>query len=168
MLTNIDSARIGDHGSELHLYWADSFDSDQWTPHPRNPVIFNSLQARNSGLIVQGGDIYRVFQVAGFDAYGASMGIAKIVELSVDHYREEFVCSIRPRFFKGLKGTHTFTFDKGVVAFDFARYEQTRNGRPRGRCRNGSNEQHRAHPSPACPRSLITKAMVSASIPGFR
>jgi hypothetical protein len=127
MLTNIDSSSLGDHSSELHIFYADAFDSDDWIPHPNNPVVFDCLRARNGGLIVDGSDIYRVFQVQGFDMYGEAMGVAKITKLSVDYYCEEPVFNIPPKFFKDIKGTHTLSYDSGVLLLDFVKLESYRN-----------------------------------------
>jgi hypothetical protein len=126
MLTNIDSSESGDHCSELHVFYADEFDSTNWTPHPMNPVIFDSKRARNGGLLVDADGIYRVFQVQGFDVYGESMGIARIMELTTTRYQEQVLCSITPAFFAGLKGTHTYSFAGGLLAVDFLKHERLR------------------------------------------
>jgi hypothetical protein len=125
ILTNIDSAELGDHCSELHLFFSDSFDSENWESHPLNPIIFSPLKARNGGLFVQGNDLYRVFQVQGFDNYGESMGVAKILEISEQNYREEVIFDIKPSYFKNLKGTHTFSGSSHLVAIDYSMIEKT-------------------------------------------
>jgi hypothetical protein len=124
MLTNIDSANIGDYRSELHLFHADAFDSCDWQPHPGNPVIFDSSRARNGGLFVAGGNLYRVFQVQGFDVYGESMGVALVKEMSTELYLEEVVARISPTFFPDIEGTHSLTFNGRVLALDFVRRER--------------------------------------------
>ncbi|MES2126788.1 MAG: hypothetical protein V4463_05910 [Pseudomonadota bacterium] len=124
MLSNLDSAGSGDHGSELHLFHADAFDADNWTAHPHNPIVFDSQRARNGGLIQDGEEIYRVFQTQGFDQYGASMGVARITELNEMAYSEELLFAIPPKFFAGLQGTHTYSFGSGVLALDFVRLER--------------------------------------------
>jgi len=126
MLTNIDSSEAFDHGSELHVFFADRFDSSSWSPHPANPVIFDSARARNGGFIAEGKDLYRVYQVPGFDMYGASMGVARISQLSPEHYKEETVFTVPPRFFDGLKGTHTYAFADGLLVLDFVKLESER------------------------------------------
>ena len=46
IMTNIDSSDLGvkldyhEHDSELHIFYADSLDSNNWISHPKNPVIF--------------------------------------------------------------------------------------------------------------------------------
>lgn len=126
LLTNLDSSGLGDSGSELHLFHADSLESTEWHGHPLNPVIFDSLRARNGGILFDAeGEPYRVFQRHGFDLYGKSMGVAKIVTLSETEYEEEVCFDIEPRFLKGICGTHTYSFHEGLLAIDFMRRERT-------------------------------------------
>jgi hypothetical protein len=127
MLTNIDSSESGDHCSELHVFYADDLDSSHWTPHPMNPVIFDSRRARNGGLLFDRDGVYRVFQVQGFGVYGESMGIARITELTAARYKEQVLCSITPSFFASLKGAHTYSFAGGLLAIDFLKYETYKN-----------------------------------------
>ena len=124
MLTNIDSSGIGDYRSELHVFHAETFDSGQWLPHAGNPVIFDSSRARNGGLIRSGEEIYRVFQVQGFDVYGESMGVARIDELSEQGYSETVVVAILPDFLPGIVGAHSLSVDGGLLALDFVRRER--------------------------------------------
>ncbi len=125
MFTNIDSAQMGDHCSELHVFYADSFDSPSWVPHRQNPVVFDARRARNGGLIHEDGVINRVFQVQDFDRYGAAMGIAKVSVLTPDLYQEEVVRRISPDFLPNIHACHTFNAHKGIVAVDFLRCQKT-------------------------------------------
>ena len=84
LFTNKDSSSIGDHSSELHIFYSDHFDSDNWKSHPKNPVIFNSCKARNGGLLRDKNNIYRPYQIQGWDLYGESMGVAKIKILTAN------------------------------------------------------------------------------------
>ncbi len=124
LLTNIDSADMGDYRSELHLFHAETFDSERWQPHPENPVVLDSDRARNGGLFQVEGTLYRVFQVHGFDVYGQSMGVARITEMSTEHYSEEVVARIAPDFFPGIDGTHAMSYDGSVLALDFVRRQR--------------------------------------------
>jgi len=126
MLTNIDSSDVADHGSELHLFYADSFDSSEWTAHPQNPVVFDAARARNGGFIADGDGLFRAFQIPGFDIYGAALGIAHITELTTTTYREEPLFKVPPAFFEGLEGTHSYSFSNGLLAIDFERIERRR------------------------------------------
>jgi hypothetical protein len=124
MLTNIDSSGMGDYCSELHLFYANDFDSNNWESHPSNPIVFSPLMARNGGFLIKGNHLYRVFQVQGFDNYGESMGVAKIIDLSEKSYKEEVVFNVSPAFFDGISGTHTFSSDSNLVAIDFSKIEK--------------------------------------------
>jgi hypothetical protein len=123
MLTNVDSAGIGEFRSELHVFTADRFDSEAWQPHPGNPVVTDSARARNGGLILDGGEVFRVFQVHGFDVYGQSMGVARVT-LAEDSYDEEVVRRIAPDFIDGIVAAHTLSCSGGVLALDFVRRER--------------------------------------------
>ena len=126
LLTNIDSADVGLHCSELHVFYSDAFDSDAWTPHPNNPVIFDSERARNGGFFRVGENLFRVFQTQGFDLYGESMGIAQIKDLGTETYDEETVSTIVPRFAPKIIGTHSFSYHNGLLAIDFVKVRQVR------------------------------------------
>ena len=124
LLTNIDSSELGECCSELHIFYSDAFDSDAWTPHAKNPVIFDSERARNGGFFRDGEKLLRVFQRQGFDQYGESMGIAQITDLGTETYREETVRIIEPHFAPKIIGTHTFSYYNGLLAVDFVKVER--------------------------------------------
>jgi hypothetical protein len=127
LLTTIDSSEIGDLCSELHVFYSDAFDSDAWTPHANNPVIFDSERARNGGFFRDGEKLLRVFQTQGFGSlYGESMGIAHIKDLGMETYREETVSRIEPRFAPKVVGTHSFSYYNGLLAIDFLKVEQVK------------------------------------------
>lgn len=119
LLTNIDQSCVGDHGCQLHAFSGDSPICDEWVAHENNPVIFDPLLARNGGLIISNNEIYRVFQRQGFDMYGEASGIARIARLSPTEYVEEICSSIEPKFFEGIKGTHTYNFDSDLIVLDY-------------------------------------------------
>jgi hypothetical protein len=126
LLTNIDSSEIGELCSELHVFYSDAFDSDAWTPHAKNPVIFDSERARNGGFFRDGEKLLRVFQRQGFDQYGESMGMAQIKDLGTETYSEETVSRIEPRFAPKIIGTHTFSYYNGLLAVDFVKVERVK------------------------------------------
>ena len=119
MFTNLDKSPIADHSSQLHLFYASNPLTDDWIPHDKNPVIFDSLSGRNGGLIKDMNSIYRVYQRQGFDFYGKAFGVAKIDKLTSSEYSEKTFFEIEPTFFKGIKGTHTFNFEKGILVLDY-------------------------------------------------
>ena len=118
LLTNVCTAAIGDHNSELHIFSSKDLFSDHWNPHKKNPVIFDAEKARNGGLLNDGKNFYRVFQKHGWNRYGESCGVSKIVELSEDAFIEEEMFTLQPQFMDGVKGIHSYSQSNGIVAFD--------------------------------------------------
>lgn len=119
LLTNIDESHIQDHSCQLHVFYSSNPLNEDWKAHESNPVIFDSNRARNGGLIVQGKEIYRVFQKQGFDLYGEGLGIAKIDNLNTKMYNETIVSNVKARFFDKIIGTHSLNFKNGLMVIDY-------------------------------------------------
>lgn len=119
LLTNIDQSFNPSNDSQLHIFSANNPLSDEWVAHENNPVITDPLVARNGGLILSNNEVYRVFQRQGFDMYGEGSGIARITAISSNEYSEEIYSLIEPKFFNGIKGTHTYNFDSGMIVIDY-------------------------------------------------
>jgi hypothetical protein len=119
LFTSIDPVNSGDHCSELFIYYSDNPLSDNWISHPKNPVISNSLKARNGGILFHKDFIYRVSQKQGFNSYGKSSNISKIIQLSTTEYSENLEFTIEPKFFDDLEGTHHIHGNDNVTVFDF-------------------------------------------------
>jgi len=118
MLTNLDESGTGDHCSELSLFFADSPLATTWAPHPQNPIVVDPERARNAGLIVESGGVYRLAQRQGFDQYGAGLSIWQIAELSSERYREELAGTIEPAYRDRLLGTHHLSTSGTVTVVD--------------------------------------------------
>ena len=128
MLTNLDRSSIGDHNSQLYLFYGSNPLTDNWIPHDKNPVIFDSLTGRNGGLIKDFNSIYRVYQRQGFDFYGQAFGVSKIDKLTTSEYSEKNLFEIEPTFFKGIKGAHTFNIAKGLLVLDSVEIDKKKTG----------------------------------------
>lgn len=126
MTTVLNDAGIADNGSQLFVFSSDNPLSNEWQPHPANPVLFDPTRARNGGFIIEDKSLYRVFQKQGFDNYGESLGVAKITELSEEHYAEETQFEVPAHFFKDLKGTHSYNFSDGLLVLDYAQESRIR------------------------------------------
>lgn len=122
LFTNIDSAEMNDHCSELHIFYADSPLSQDWKPHAHNPVIIDSACARNAGILYSGSDIYRVSQTQGFDMYGKGFSINRITSLGADQFTEHRVSSVESNFFDKIDGTHHLHSNGKISAFDYAEF----------------------------------------------
>ena len=130
LATNLDSANDRAHSSELHLFFSDSFDSSEWTPHPGNPVVKDALSARNAGpIFYYGGKLIRPVQRQGFGFYGKAVGLFEITELSTSAYSERLLSDLEvcaTKFEVPIYGLHHFHFLNGLVAFDTGSYVRNR------------------------------------------
>lgn len=127
MLTNICSAGIGMHSSELHIFYSEDIDSDIWRPLKcGNPVLFDARYCRNGGLFNLGEKLIRVNQVQGKGTYGESFCLNEITHLSPEGYAEICLDRVYPNFFSGINRTHHFHTDENFSVIDFARPERLR------------------------------------------
>lgn len=120
LLTNICSADLSDYNSELHIFFADSLDSPIWQPITSgNPVLCNSLRARNGGCFFYANSYYRVNQIHQQAHYGYAFSVNKILMLSRDSYKEETIQTIFPSSILSSTSTHTFNLSSLLGTIDF-------------------------------------------------
>lgn len=127
LMTNICSSNLSEHSSELHIFSSNELLSSNWKPNKKNPVLFDPLIARNGGLIVENQNVYRIYQQQGFDNYGEALRATKITLLNDHEYEEEKLFEIEPRFFEGIKGTHTYNYKNGLSVIDFVKIDKYTN-----------------------------------------
>ena len=120
LLTNICSGGLNENCSELHIFWNESLQKDEWKPL-KNPVIFNSEGARNGEIFKKGSKIYRISQNHQSNNYGSSFNINEIKTISKNKYVEKFIQEISPKFKKDIIGTHHFNSDGNFNVIDFKR-----------------------------------------------
>ena len=120
MFTNICSAGLKDLKSELHIFYSENLNSENWKPiKSGNPVIFDSMSARNGGFFFKDDNLYRINQIHEKNHYGKSFGINKIQNLSEESYHEIRVKNVDPTFKKNIISTHHFSADDNLAAVDF-------------------------------------------------
>ncbi len=124
MLTNICSSGIDDHSSELHIFYSERFDSQEWKPIKKsNPIIFDSLKARNGGFFELNNNQYRVNQVQDFSHYGKCFEVNLITDISVENYKEEKILEINPSFLDNIISTHHYNSNGDYTVFDYCKNE---------------------------------------------
>lgn len=127
LLTNISTSGEFDHNSELHIFYANNLRSKNWQPiKTGNPVIFDSLRARNAGMFWHNGDMYRVNQVQGKAHYGKSFTVNKVTCLSENEFNEEPVSKIDADFKEDIISTHHFSANTRIAAVDYCRIQRLR------------------------------------------
>jgi hypothetical protein len=123
LFTNIDRSGDDDY-FELAIFSADSPLSDQWIPHPQNPIFVDAARARNAGLVKDGDRFFRLAQSQGFDFYGQKALLNEIVTLDETNYRDALVSEISPGFRHHLVGSHHLHSNGKVTVFDSLRLTQ--------------------------------------------
>jgi hypothetical protein len=102
----------------LHLYYADSPLSDQWTPHPLNPIVKDVYSARPAGRIFHHeGRLIRPSQDCSVD-YGYAMNFNRIVTLNETNYTEAHEHGFKPPEQENILATHTFNSIGGLTVID--------------------------------------------------
>ena len=102
---------------ELHLYHAET-PLGPWAPHPRNPVKSDCRSARPAGRPFRwDGALYRPAQDCSGE-YGRAIALNRVLELTVDAYREEFVKILAP---DPATRTHTVNEWRGIHVVDLMR-----------------------------------------------
>ena len=93
--------------SDLYIYLIDSLSLNKIIPHNENPVITNSLKARNAGPIFKHlGKIYRPSQINSNAIYGRGLNVNEIIHLDIDNYEEKTIQKCLPFFKKNIQGIH--------------------------------------------------------------
>ncbi|HEX8992194.1 MAG TPA: hypothetical protein VF784_11005 [Anaerolineales bacterium] len=101
----------------LHLFSASDLFSDDWQPHPRNPVVTDIRSARPGGRIfLQDGSLIRPSQDSS-RRYGYALKFNRITTLNETDYTEVFAGGFTPAGSPYL-ATHTFNQADDMVVVD--------------------------------------------------
>lgn len=118
LFTNIAEMEGVSIYDELFVFFSDDFRSQNWTPHPHNPVISDVKSARPAGHIFRyNNNIYRPSQNCS-KRYGYGMKINQIVTLNENEYKEKIISNIEPNWDKNYLGTHTFNYMEDFTIVD--------------------------------------------------
>ena len=112
---------VKDSVADLSIYYSKSIFSG-FQPHPINAT---KIQGRNAGKIFsyKGKLIRPVMDCGpGGTAYGHSMILKEIVELTPTTFVERDVVDIKPTWAPNLSGTHTFNINNDLVVYDGRRF----------------------------------------------
>lgn len=119
LFTNISNDPFGEMSSELHLFKADGPAMNTLTPHPLNPVVFDTRTARNGGRVIfDDGNYYRISQDNSHGVYGYGVNTMKIEHISMRGYQERLTRKIEPDFQSGIIGSHHMDTRGGTVVMD--------------------------------------------------
>lgn len=111
----------GEDGSTwdtLNLYYSDDPLSEDWIPHPLNPIIQDVSSARPGGRIFfDGNNIIRPSQNS-LVRYGYSTKFNRVTTLSTEDYAEICDFEFLPSSMKGYFATHTYNFNENLTLID--------------------------------------------------
>ncbi len=106
---------------DLFVFWADTPLTDQWHPHPANPVVRGLKNARPAGRLFElGGKLFRPSQNC-LVRYGHSLRINEILRLDAKHYQERLVTEVSPAWEDNIRANHHIDWQDGVVVMDAQR-----------------------------------------------
>lgn len=119
LFTNIrENQGAASFDDELFLFYSDDPLSENWNPHPLNPIVSDVRKARPAGRIFEHeGNIYRPSQNCG-GRYGRGLNLNKILKLSQTEYEEVKGDAYGPYWDKDLLGVHTISYDSGLTFID--------------------------------------------------
>lgn len=118
LFTNVVKNEGASDADELFLYFSNSLVSDNWKPHPLNPIVSDVKKSRGAGAFYfNNTNIYRPAQNCA-KYYGHGITINQITELSELNYSEKVVETIFPNWDKNLVGTHTINSADNLTVID--------------------------------------------------
>jgi hypothetical protein len=116
LFTNIREG--GTNWDALHLFYADDPLSNQWIPHPRNPIVKDIRSARPAGRIFSyNGEFIRPSQDCSV-RYGYAINFSRIAVLTDSDYEEICEWSLKPPARRNIYGTHTWNEAGGLTTID--------------------------------------------------
>ena len=108
----------GSSWDTLHLYYSDHPLSDQWEPHPLNPIVKDIHSARPAGRIfTHNGKLIRPSQDCSV-RYGYATNFNCIVTLTETDYADTCEYVFKPPEKGSILATHTFNQVSGLMAID--------------------------------------------------
>lgn len=103
---------------ELFVFYADELFTQNWTPHPQNPIVSDVRNARPAGRIfMHNGNMYRPAQIC-TPFYGWGVAINHITKLTEQEYEEATVSSIKPHWEKNIRQVHTLSYNHKLTVID--------------------------------------------------
>ena len=130
LFTNKCSSGSDDHHSELHIFYSNNLKSKEWQPIKKgNPVIFDSMNARNAGYFFHNNNMYRVNQIHGKSHYGKAFSVNKVTHISDEDFIEEKVSTVQACFKKDISSTHHYSANTKFAVIDFCRKQRLKDAK---------------------------------------
>ncbi len=103
---------------ELYIYYADDPLSQNWTPHPKNPVISDVTRARPAGrIMILDQQMIRPSQDSSW-RYGYALKFSRITTLNEFDYQEVELSSVEAVQLGAAQTIHTYNHQDGLTLVD--------------------------------------------------
>ena len=120
LFTNIKKVEGGSKHVELFLFSSKELISDNWQPHPLNPIVSDIKKSRPAGAIFKKNNkLFRPSQNCS-NYYGYGLNISEITKLDQTNFEEQIVKSIEPNWDKTIGSTHTFNMVDNLCIGDIS------------------------------------------------
>lgn len=118
LFANIVKNKGASSMDELYLFSSDKLVSENWIPHPQNPIVSDVKRARPAGsFFTYKNNLYRPSQNSS-KRYGYGMKINQVIKLDELNYKEIVVDTILPNWDKDILSTHTFNYKDNLTVID--------------------------------------------------
>lgn len=119
LFTNISILPGVSSWDQLFLFYAETFPTNKWIPHPGNPVVDDVRSSRPAGkMFIKDSKLYRPSQDSS-GKYGRGLNINQVTELSPERYSETLITKWLPGEFKRRTiGTHSYSHLEETVLID--------------------------------------------------
>ncbi len=103
---------------EISLFYSDSPLSDEWIPHPQNPIATDVRKARSAGnLFKKQGKLFRPSQDSS-RGYGYGIAVNEILTINEDKFAEKTIKNLIPDWNSAVSGIHTFNHINDLSIID--------------------------------------------------
>ena len=118
MFTSLKDDIYDSYNDNLHLFFSDNLISNNWTPHPKNPIVKGFDKSRSAGnLFFYDSKMYRPSQNC-IPKYGSGIKINEVLILNEKEYKEIEVQSLSPDWSNKIKGLHTINQANKLTIID--------------------------------------------------
>ncbi|MDG1730894.1 MAG: hypothetical protein P8K68_11520 [Algibacter sp.] len=118
LFCNIKENKGASSFDELFLFYSDNLITNDWIPHPFNPIVSDVKSSRPAGnIFIENDRIFRPSQNCS-KRYGYGMKIKEIITIDEENYKEIKVQSIYPNWNKKLLAMHTLNNSGRLTVID--------------------------------------------------
>jgi hypothetical protein len=125
LLTSIDLYGLGDHATNLFLFFSPHLNSTNWISSRNNPIITDSGKGRNAGRLEPRLDSnMRLAQSSILNVYGNELNLLEIKKLTLNEFIEIKIEKPNLKVPLNAIGHHHLSSIGDIKVYDFSKYEK--------------------------------------------